>query len=308
MGGEPANNQPSSVRSDWITRTPKWVLLGGFWAAQGIALYLVQALIYESQNGIDVTIDSTGGFRGILPEGIFGQWPSFENYTNLLIDSEFAIMMGMTIAALTIAQMIFLLPVRRPGLMGNRGHGLKRSLYIAGFVIGGLTLAAVMAIGEYLDTVHKMDFGFIDQFPGGAYFGVGIVVALGWSIATPMLFHFTRPGRKEAVLARLSKKLFLGTIIEVALLIPLDVMVRRKTSCYCWAGSYWALTLCGFIGVFALGPAVFLPILAKRRKTWYAGHCGVCSYDMSGTPDALRCPECGTGWKNVRSRTAIETQ
>ncbi len=283
-----------SARSDWITRTPKRVLLGVFWMVQGGVLYLLQAFIYASQQDVGGRAKSDW-FLGFP----LGSWPSMEGYFELLTNAEFAMMMGMTIAVLTGAQMVFLLPVRKPGLMGTRGHGLKRSLYVAGLVIGGLVLAVVMAVLEYLGTVHDADSFVFDFIPGGHYTMMAIVILLGWSIATPLMFRFTKPGRKEDVLARLSKKLFIGTIVEVALLIPLDVMVRRKTNCYCWAGSYWALTLCGFIGVFALGPAVFLPILAKRRKTWYAGHCGVCSYDMSGTPDALRCPECGTGWKSA---------
>jgi len=291
MGGDSAKNTPSSsVRSDWITRTPKWVLLSLFWIVQGVVLYLAQAFVYNSQSGLDVDMDYPNGITGVLPNGIFGHWPSLDGFLSLLMDSEFALMMGITIAVLTIAQMIFMLPVCRPGLMGRRGHGLKRSLSIAGLVIGGLTLAVVMAITEFLITVQEMNLDFIDDLPGEPYLVIGLIVLLGWSIATPLLFRFTKPGRKETVLARLSKKLFLGTIVEVALLIPLDVMVRRKTSCYCWAGSYWALTLCGFVGVFALGPAVFLPILAKRRKSWYAGYCGVCAYDMSGTPDAPALP------------------
>jgi len=295
------------IRRDWLTRTPKWVLLGVFWIAQGTVLYLVQAFLFVSQGSLDVDQDANGIFYGKIPSGIFGQWPKPSDIAELLVDGEYAIMMAIAIGALSVAQMIFLVPVRRPGLMGSRGHGLKRSLYVAGFIIGALTLAVVMTVLEYFSTIHDFDDRFIDSLPGKQYTAVAIVVLLGWSIATPLLLRFTRPGRKESVLARLAKKIFLGTIVEVALLIPLDVMVRRKTSCYCWAGSYWALTLCGFIGVFALGPAVFLPILAKRRKTWYTGHCGVCSYDMSGTPDALRCPECGTGWRLEGSKPAIES-
>lgn len=303
-------NTPQSkpqIKDDWITRSPKWMLLGAFWIVQGIVLYLVQVFLYQSQSSAGMTTTSNEVIM-IAPKGFFGEWPSLEDYLDLLTNAKVAMTMAITIAVLTIAQMIFLLPVRRPGLMGTRGHSVKRSIYTAGLIIGGLVLAVVMTVFEYLHRVHDVDlFAFALSPTGKHYMMMAIVVLLGWAIATPLMFKFTKPGRKEDVLARLSKKLFIGTIIEIALLIPLDVMVRRKTSCYCWAGSYWALTLCGFIGVFALGPAVFLPILSKRRKTWYSGHCGVCGYDMVGMLEAPRCPECGTGWRAPKPKTNTES-
>ena len=300
-----AGKDTSTTRKDWITRTPKWVLLSLFWIFQGVVLSVLQAFLYASQGGVDIDDDAPTYFFGLIPEGLFGRWPPIDDVVDTLIDSEFAISMGIVVSVLTIGQLIFMLPVRKPGLMGKRGHSLKRSLYVSGLVIAALVLASIMTILEYFATVHDVRPDILEAMPGQHLTAIVLIVLLSWSIATPLLLDFTKPGRKETVLARLSKKLFLGTIIEVALLIPLDVMVRRKTDCYCWSGSYWALTLCGFIGVFALGPAVFLPILAKRRKRWYDGHCGVCGYDMCGNLDAPRCPECGTGWKKSPSKTPV---
>ena len=290
MGGK----HDQSVRSDWLTRTPKWVLLGGFWIVQGVVLYALSLFLMNSQADIE--------------DSLLGRWVPSDEYLNSFFSLEVAIWLGGSIALLSIAQMIFMLPMRKPGMTAGHGRSLRKSLVIAAAAISVLLLAAVLGILGFAFEVLGLQWEVSYTLPGEPLASLGILFILGWLIATPLLYRFTKPGRKETVLARLSKKLFLGTIIEVALLIPLDVMIRRKADCYCMAGTYLALTLCGFIGVFALGPAVFLPILAKRRKTWYNGHCGVCSYDMSGTPDALRCPECGTGWKNDRPKPTIETQ
>ncbi|PCI10703.1 hypothetical protein COB72_02930 [bacterium] len=296
------------IRNDWITRIPKWLLLSCFWILQAITLYLLQALSYQSQGAVGNDIEESDKFLEILRNGFFGKWPSWEEYSDLLKNSEFAIVIFIAIALLTVAQMIFMLPARKPGLTPGHGRSIRKSIAVAGGAIGFLLLGAIAGIGGFLDEVYEINLEseFINDLPGQSYTAIAIIIGFGWLVATPFLIKFSKPGRKEDVLARLSKKLFIGTIIEVALLIPLDVMLRRKTSCYCWAGTYWALTICGFIGVFALGPAVFLPILSKRRKTWYSGHCGVCGYDMAGMLDAPRCPECGTGWKDSPSKQAIK--
>ena len=301
-----AQIQPQT-RNDWITRTPKWVLLSAFWIFQGTVLFFLQALSYASQNEVGSDYKANDKFSEILRNGFFGKWPSWEDYTDLIKDSEFAIPMLVIIAVLTLAQMIFMLPVRKPGLSAGHGKSIRKSLAIAGGVIGVLFFASIMGIGGFLHDVHDINIepGFIINLPGQSYTAIAIIIGFAWLVATPILIKFAKPGPKETLLARLAKKLFIGTIIEIALLIPLDVMVRKKASCYCWAGTYWALTACGFIGVFALGPAVFLPILSKRRKTWYHGHCGVCGYDMTGVLEAPRCPECGTGWR--ASKPELET-
>src|SRR5262249_35833512 len=130
---------------------------------------------------------------------------------------------------------------------------------------------------------------------GDVLFGAALLLA--WGIATPLLIAFCRRGPRESLLARVAAMIFTGTIVEAAAIIPLDVMVRRRTDCYCFAGTLWALILCGSLGVFARGRAIFLPLLARRRKRWYDGRCEVCGYDMRGTMTAERCPECGTGWR-----------
>jgi hypothetical protein len=288
------------VRRDWLTRTPKWVLVAGFWLVQGIVLYVLQAFLYVSQaevNGVVLIRDADGNLTGETTTRMLGEIPTWADYVDLATLPEFAWWMGGGIAVLTGAQALFLMPVRRPGMSRAGGKGLRSSLCVAGLTIAGLTLAAAMGIVGVLDEYGVVEDAMIDWIPGSPWTVMGAVVLTSWAVATPLLIAFVRAGRKETFLARLSRRLLIGTVVETALLIPLDVMVRRKTNCYCWAGTYWGLTLCGAIGVFALGPAVFLPVLARRRATWYGGHCGVCGYDMTGDMKAARCPECGTGWR-----------
>jgi hypothetical protein len=265
------------------------MLLLAFWLAQACILWLVQGFLYITQTGVD----AAGG-------AIAGELPTPEDYLDLITSGSFAVWMGGSLLVLTAAQAIFVWPLRRPGVSPGRGKSARASLVISGLAIAWLGLAWLLGVSGFAEEVLG-----VGAMPFAAFLGVGDVrffvatLLVGWLVATPLVIAFSRPGPREDLLSRVSRRILAGTVIEVALLIPLDVMLRRKTSCYCAAGTYWGLTICGFVGVFAVGPAVFLPLLAKRRRPWYGGRCGVCGYDMTGRLDAPRCPECGTGWRVV---------
>ncbi|CAG1010180.1 hypothetical protein PHYC_03809 [Phycisphaerales bacterium] len=188
---------------------------------------------------------------------------------------------------------VFLLPIRKPDT-GAAPRSVLLSLIIAGGLIGALMIALALGVGHAVLTFLDQS-GVSDSFLLWSLLGVGVV---SWALATPLLIAFTRRGRPESVIQRVAARLFVGTIIEAAAMIPLDVLVRRKEDCVCATGTYLALTICGAVGLFVLGPAALLPILARRRKRWYAGRCEVCGYDMSRTSQLDRCPECGSGWKS----------
>lgn len=98
-------------------------------------------------------------------------------------------------------------------------------------------------------------------------------------------------------MARVASVLFLGTAVETAAVLPLDVVVRRRSTCYCGESTFWSLVILGAVGFFALGPVLYLMPFQKRRRRWLGGRCEVCGYDMRSTPRAERCPECGSGWR-----------
>lgn len=118
-----------------------------------------------------------------------------------------------------------------------------------------------------------------------------------WVFATPLLGSFLRRQPGETRLHLVAKRLFIGSVVETVSMIPLDVMVRRKSNCYCGEGTFWALVICSTVGLIALGPMIFLLPLGRRRRRLELDCCPLCGYDMSATPKAERCPECGAGWR-----------
>jgi hypothetical protein len=177
-------------------------------------------------------------------------------------------------------------------LRTRKRSSVHLSLAIATFGAGLLSLAIPWVVYSVYQTL--LNRGAADR--PFALAGIG-AVGLTWIIATPLLIRFSRRVPVEDALGRIAARLFLGTVIEAAAVIPIDVMVRRKSQCYCAEGTLWTLTLCWGMGAVFLGPAIWLIPLARRRRRWLAGHCDVCDYDMSACMGAERCPECGSGWR-----------
>jgi hypothetical protein len=192
-------------------------------------------------------------------------------------------------------QAAILLPLSRPRPLKRRGIPVWISLAGAALLVALLLLAPLLAAVETYEVMGKP----VLRPPSLMYrteFWVGSLVCC-WLVTTPLLMRFCRRSNPEQYLSRLSSRLFIGTIVEIAAIIPMDVIVRRRASCYCWSTTYFALVVAGAVGIIAMGPAIILPLLAARRKRWARSRCDCCGYDLSGSTHSERCPECGAGWR-----------
>lgn len=182
----------------------------------------------------------------------------------------------------------------------SAGIPVRQSVHIAGLVSGILVAGAVMIPVSALETLkaHKLAADVIAVFDSDplrvALFSLPLV---GWGLATPLLMRFAKRHPGDSALDKLAARLLLGTIFEVAAIIPFDVMARRRNNCYCFEPSFFALIAAASAGFIVFGPAVFL-IVGRRRAKAFSTVCPACEYDMSGFPHALCCPECGAGWKS----------
>lgn len=274
---------PASEPSRWLEPGgwPRWYAIAGFWILQSLLILVIWPIVF-----------------------IFswrGDWSFVADFIENFGDRDFWAIALPSVVVITLAQTVFVWPVRRPGLRAS-GVSARLSLIVAGLCSVLLAVALFMALREIPWLIEQ----YVAQsprkssqsaVPAPLSMPFFVTIAIGWIIVTPLLFAFVRGPLRERRLGRLAAILFTGTIVEVAAIIPIDVLVRKKSSCYCEQGSFWALTICGGVGTVFLGPAIWLPLLAKRRKRWYAGHCDACGYDMRGCMNAERCPECGCGWK-----------
>jgi|GEM_PF-1870602 len=178
----------------------------------------------------------------------------------------------------------------------DKDVSLRLTVLAAAFIAATLVLAAVLAVFSLLDYV------FIDgiiAYNREEYLGVvlALVFAIAWAWWGWLIWRFRTGTAPDTYISKLAARLFIGSVIEIVAIIPLDAMVRRKTSCYCGEGTFFALVLCWSAGLLALGPIVIFLPLGRRFRRLANGLCRVCGYDMRGNPTAACCPECGVGWR-----------
>ena len=264
----------------------KWRLVGLYWVVQAVVIYLF-GLLWLAAVG---TVDGPKG-------NLWGLPPNLHDLDLMAVDWQYLLCSGGVALVVTLAQWALLAPVSRPraradgSVLGGRGVPLWVSVGGAGLLIGSLAAAGTLAV---LGLAREL--GVEGWLMGQGGWLVAGALAMAWAVSTPLLLGFVRRGRSEDALARLARLLFVGTIVEAAAIMPMDVIVRRRTSCYCWAETYFALTVCGAVALAVCGPAALLVAMSARRKRWYGGRCDVCGYDMRGLAKAERCPECGAGW------------
>ena len=285
-------DDPTAIR-DNANALPwhKWRLVLWFWLAQAAFITLfVPFWILQGES-----VDGQKGQRlGTL------RWERVADlFTNLDV---WGVILG-AIAALMALQTILVWPVRKPRARNDRGWPLRLSIGVAALL--GTSLGVTLLFGFY--TIIELQ----EQHWSADLNHIFAVVFWGWIalsyIGGGLLMYafcirrLKRGERHEDILGRIAATLFIGTLVEVAAIMPIDIMFRRKQDCYCFAGTFWAYILLLAAGLVTLGPAVLLPVLTRRRKRWYASHCDCCGYDMTGIIHADRaidrCPECGAGWK-----------
>jgi len=132
---------------------------------------------------------------------------------------------------------------------------------IAGAFLGGLFIAIPLfaSIDLYYLSAKADPKGFNSE-----PYVLGVLAAwvVSWLIWTPILLHRAR--READAVERFVGRNIAGSAVGLALCLPWYFVLRRKQSCYCSLGTFWALVL----GLWSLlvvgGPLLF--VLARDRR------------------------------------------
>lgn len=243
-----------------------------------------------------------------LARFILAEWPTdsvgecFEDVWQLLTDSDFFVWVVPITGALAIAQMVFVIPVvAKTPPRGDRPRSLMTSLLIAGAIAGVLFFGAGAALADAMSMIID---NTADPADKEWLWLVAITTWLaGWGFWTILLVVFTREIWADRALGRATGLLLGGTVLEIIAVIPIDLMVRRRTDCYCATGTMITLLLSTAATLWLVGPGIVIAIMSPRHRMWRKTHCERCGY-ARGPSKSERCPECGMEWAKKTAASA----
>jgi len=205
-----------------------------------------------------------------------------------------AILPGLLIAT---TQCLFLLPVLDVRVrVRSHGRPLLIGLIGASFAAAAATTALLLAVS---DIVWLVRGGEVLEYDSDKWTLAAVILgtlAFSWLLWTPLLVIFSRRRPHRTTPGRLIGMLLGGTILELVVILPVDILVRNRGTCYCTTASFHGTWLAGLVLLWLTGPGVIVAVTSRRRRAWLVHHCDGCGYPKGPSPGA-RCPECGRGWE-----------
>lgn len=269
-----------SLLMDQASKPPRWLVVAALFPLYAALLGVVGLhLFYVIVEPMRALRDPLGALRDMFRG-----------------DTELAVSFGVIGAAVAFLQGLMLLPLlsKRVPTPGVRPKSLYATFVVAGvlaaFISSGIFvgLADLVAVIAFDSTIEDLDHG-------EAHLAGVAIVLLGWIPWTLLIAAYTRNLWADRVVGRAVKVLFAATGVEFILLIPIDVMVRRRTDCYCATGTFWGLVAAAVSVMVLAGPGLLLTTMGRRHRAWRRTHCARCAYPQGPAPGP-RCPECGHDW------------
>ncbi len=198
---------------------------------------------------------------------------------------------GLLIAS---TQYLFLVPVLnvRVGVRPE-GRSLLVSLVGAAFAAALAATALVLALTDVVWLLARGDAWEYDPL-WPLIIVVLAVLACSWLIWTPIFVIFCRRRPDRTGPGRLVGLLLGGTLAETVVIIPIDVLVRVRSDCYCVTASFHATWVATLALLWLTGPGIVLAVMSRRRRAWLQ-RCPDCGYRKGPSPGP-KCPECGQAW------------
>jgi hypothetical protein len=180
----------------------------------------------------------------------------------------------LVLAVLVGTQALFL--VGAPHLRRARGRH-RRAMWVS-LAVGGV-VATLLTVGLVFTLLNLVDrWNEAARYAGSVASGgpgplvLAVPVLLTWA-AWMAVFGLLFAGEWYdwfRGFRRLYATLVAGTWLELLVTIPVDAQVRKRTSCWCDEGTFFALIIGGSMAVWTFGPGIALLFLTRRlqRRRW----------------------------------------
>lgn len=195
---------------------------------------------------------------------------------------------------LTVA---FLSPIVGPVRAGETGRSLRASV-IAASLLGASMCALIVA--TLIEGAMAMIAWDADSFEDLWTSGRSVIwtasLATWFAAGFLWMYLLRRAGRSRDPrgLDRVLRAVLAGTVVELALGLPIYAMARKRFDCYCAMATFLNLVF----GIAALlwmcGPWVVLLLTRRARANWSRGACRACGYPRR--TGSVVCTECGCAW------------
>lgn len=137
-------------------------------------------------------------------------------------------------------------------------------VFTAAFLFANVFFAGIFSLGCVFagDDVFNI-FSMLGRTDNREWLCFILIVLLLWMVWALVFYRMTRSDAPDALMARLRRWLFRGSILELLVAIPSHVIVRNKDMCCAPLGSFWGITTGLTVMLLCYGPGVFF-LFAER--------------------------------------------
>lgn len=149
---------------------------------------------------------------------------------------------------------------RRPG----ERRPLKLPLFVSAFFVaclffgGGLSLWSGILGDQAFPDWEKPD--------PLAFAGCALIFIGFWTFWALAFRAFTRAPNAETALARVTRWLLRGSVLELLIAVPTHVITRRRNDCCAQLGTFWGLTTGIALMLLCFGPGLFFLFEQRARR------------------------------------------
>ena len=162
-----------------------------------------------------------------------------------------------------LGQWMFLRPGKTLKInIAEKGRPLVTSIVSAGFMAMLLTVGLIYCVMEIANLFDKLNDSHSNIF-WAVLIGVVLVSWIVWAV---VFWVYFKQGGRYTQSGRIIRGLIAGSVLELLVAIPVQVVLSKQRDCYCAMGTYTTIAFAGTVLIWAFGPGVVLLYLRERYR------------------------------------------